>query len=69
MRGRHWWWVECLSYLRVVFSDVFLSVGGLVGTQLSGLCYLLDLIIRETDDYVFGFEVSVDDLAHPMHVV
>lgn len=39
------------------------------GSQLASLGYLLDLVVAQTDYHVLRLEVSVNYLAHSMHVV
>ena len=37
--------------------------------KLTCLCDLVDLVISQTDYYILWFKISMDDLAHTMHVV
>ena len=37
--------------------------------QLPGLRDFVHLVVSQADDYVFGLEIGMDNLAHSMHVI
>ena len=63
------WQYQITCDLGVDPFDCFGIAIHLGGGQLPSLGNLLHLIVPQADHYILGLEVSVDDMAHAMHVV
>lgn len=59
---------QSASYLHIQVLDM-LVLAHLGGGQLACFGYLFDFVIPETNDYILGLEIGVDDLAHAVHVI
>jgi uncharacterized membrane protein YuzA (DUF378 family) len=57
------------SYFHVKLFDKVSIVEHLGSRQLASLCDLVDLIISETNHYIFRFEIGVNDFALAMHII
>lgn len=57
------------SHFHVKLFDKVSIVEHLGSRQLASLCDLVDLIISETNHYIFRFEIGVDDFALAMHII
>ena len=60
---------QSTSYFHIYFTYDILMLEHLSCGKLTCLCDLVDLVISQTDYYILWFKISMDDLAHTMHVV
>lgn len=59
---------EGASHLHVHLLDLVV-LAHLCGGKLTGARDLMDLLLSQSDVHVLWLEVSMDDLAHAMHVI
>ena len=61
--------LQCTSNFHIQFLDGFALLEHLGRRELAGLCDLLYFRVLEANNNVLRLEVSVDDLAHAVHIV
>lgn len=68
LRGDNWL-LQSASYLHVYLLDDVLVLVHLCCCQLTRLCDFENLVVTQTDDDILRLEISVNDLAHAVHIV